>query len=68
VRIKSKRRKSLDAIKFEGLAQTHDYMDRCGADEGYLVIFDRRPGISWDERIYRESANYEGDAIEVWGM
>jgi len=68
IELKVRRRESLDTVKSEGLAQTHDYMDRCGADEGHLVIFDRRPGISWDERIYRESANYEGDAIEVWGM
>jgi len=68
IELKVRRRESLDTIKSEGLAQTHDYMDRCGADEGHLVIFDRRPGSSWEERIYRESAAYQGMAIEVWGM
>lgn len=35
----------------EGLEQLAGYMDACGAREGWLVIFDRRPERSWDERI-----------------
>ena len=35
----------------EGLEQMAAYMDRCGATEGWLVIFDRGPGRSWDEKI-----------------
>jgi hypothetical protein len=35
----------------EGLEQLSAYMDTCGAAEGWLVLFDRRSGKSWDERI-----------------
>jgi hypothetical protein len=36
----------------EGLEQLERYADKCGAAEGWLVIFDRAPGKSWDERIF----------------
>ena len=52
----------------EGLRQTYGYMDRCGADEGHLVIFDRNEKKSWDEKIYREEKSYKGEIIKVWGM
>ena len=38
----------------EGLEQTAAYMDRCGAEAGHLVIFDLRPGASWEERLFRK--------------
>jgi len=68
IELKVRRRESLDTIKSEGLAQTHDYMDRCGADDGHLVIFDRRPGISWEERLFSESNDFQNVRITVWGM
>jgi hypothetical protein len=52
----------------EGLAQTYGYMDRCGADEGHLVIFDRNEKKSWDEKIYSEEKSHKGKLIKVWGM
>jgi len=66
--LKVRRRESLDVINSEGLAQTYDYMDRCGAVEGHLVIFDRRPGISWEERLFSESNDFQNVRITVWGM
>jgi hypothetical protein len=39
-------------IMDQGLAKLRDYMDKCGADEGWLVIFDKTPGKSWDQKIY----------------
>ncbi len=51
--------KSLEATIAEGLAQTVDYMDRVGTDEGYLIVFDRTPEVSWEEGEHR---------IGVWGM
>jgi len=68
IELKIRRRESLDTVKAEGLAQTYGYMDHCGADDGHLVIFDRRPGISWEERIYQEHAEFHGAVIDVWGM
>ena len=61
--------KSLERTVAEGVEQTAGYMDRCGAAEGHLVVFDRREGRSWDEKAFRESRTTEGGVqVEVWGM
>ncbi len=62
------RHKSLEATLGEGLPQTWGYMDRCGAEAGHLVIFDRTPDKSWDEKLFRREEVYQGQAITVWGM
>jgi hypothetical protein len=36
----------------EGIEQILGYMDKVGSDVGWLVIFDRDAGKSWDEKIY----------------
>ena len=51
----------------DGLAQTWHYADTCGADEAHLIIFDRRPGRTWQERIYRRDESYQQRLITVWG-
>ena len=60
--------KGRDATRREGLRQTRDYMDRCGAAEGHLVIFDRTEGRSWQDKLYREEATEGGAPVTVWGM
>lgn len=60
--------KSLERTVAEGLEQTVAYMDRCGTDEGYLVIFDRSKDKSWDEKIFRKIETFRGKTIEVLGM
>ena len=59
---------SLAATLGKGLRQTRAYMDRAGADEGHLVIFDRTEGRIWDERIFRREEEEGGKRITVWGM
>ena len=58
---------SLDKTLEKGLPQTAGYMDRCGADAGHLVIFDRdeKP---WEEKVFRRREEFDGKRIEVWGM
>ena len=51
----------------EGLRQLADYVDKLGADEGWLVLFDRTPGKSWDERIYWETEKHAGRPLHVVG-
>ncbi|MFZ1464361.1 MAG: AAA-like domain-containing protein [Anaerolineae bacterium] len=51
-----------------GLAQTWAYADTCAADEAHLVIFDRRPGRSWEKRIYHRDEIYQQRLITVWGV
>ena len=61
-------RKSLDRTISEGLEQTAAYMDRCAAEAGHLVIFDRSEERPWREKIFRREG-VAGDAvIAVWGM
>jgi hypothetical protein len=61
-------RKSREATIRQGLEQTAAYMDKIGTADGHLVIFDRRPEISWDEKIFREEREYAGKQIIIWGM
>lgn len=60
--------KSLDATMREGLEQTADYLDRVGATDGHLLIFDRRPGIAWEEKIFQRIEAYGPYTIRIWGM
>ena len=57
-----------ESVIRSGLEQTSWYMDRCGAESGHLVIFDRRPGPSWEERVFRKDSEPEGRPITVWGI
>ena len=54
----------------EGLAQTRGYMDRCGAEAGHLIVFDRAPDRTWEEKLFRrETPAGAGQApVTVWGM
>jgi len=51
--------------KDDGIKQLSDYMDKCGAKEGHLIIFDRKSDKKWEEKIYSEIID---DKIKVWGM
>ena len=51
-----------------GLEQTARYMDGSRADEGHLVIFDRDPSKTWEEKIFRLTEVVNGKTIHVWGM
>ena len=61
-------RKGLGQTVRRGLQQTAGYMERCAARNGHLVVFDRREGRSWDEKIFRRDESAGGRAITVWGM
>ena len=60
--------KSLEATVTEGLEQTAGYADQCGADEAHLIIFDRRPNVSWDDKIWQHQESWQGRSLGVWGM
>ena len=60
--------KSLEQTLQSGLAQTWQYLDRCGAAEGHLVIFDRTPGKAWEEKLFQRTETVQGTVIQVWGM
>jgi len=60
--------RSLKKTMAEGLTQTAAYMDRCGAEEGHLILFDRRPDKTWEEKIFRREEDVGRKQIVVWGM
>ncbi|VEN73947.1 conserved hypothetical protein [Candidatus Desulfarcum epimagneticum] len=60
--------KSLEKTIVEGLEQTFQYMDRCGAETGHLVIFDRDENESWDDKIFYREETFKKSPIGVWGM
>jgi hypothetical protein len=52
----------------EGLRQTGEYMDKSGATEGHLVVFDRRPERTWEQKLFqRDERDDKGRTITVWG-
>ena len=57
-----------ESLLGEGRKQTSEYMDRCGAEAGHLVIFDLRAGRSWDERLFRREPQAGELPITVWGL
>ena len=61
--------KSLEQTIGDGLDQTAEYMDRCDAEAGHLVIFDRREGMRWEDKVFhcRRRSN-SGVEIDIWGM
>ena len=61
--------KGLERTVAEGVEQTAGYMDRCGAEAGHLVVFDRQEHRSWDDKVFRRTRQaQDGARIEVWGM
>ena len=52
----------------KGLEQTVGYMDIAGATEGHLVIFDRTPGKTWEEKIASRTDTFASKTIHVWTM
>jgi len=59
---------SLEKTIEKGLEQTWEYMDKCGTDEGYLLVFDRSKKASWKEKIFKKEKTFKGIGITVYGM
>ncbi|MEM7403518.1 MAG: ATP-binding protein, partial [Myxococcota bacterium] len=60
---------ALETKQSEGLKQTAAYMQRVNTQEGHLLLFDRRAGKSWEERIWvKQEQAPDGRAITVWGL
>ena len=59
--------KSLERTIRDGLEQTAAYMDRCAAEAGHLVIFDRSDR-AWEDKVFRRRESAGGVDVHVWGM
>ena len=60
-------RDSPNRTRCEGLQQISGYMDRSGADEGHLLLFDSRER-SWADKVFREKEEIGAHDIHVWGL
>jgi hypothetical protein len=56
-----------DRTEREGLEQLARYMDTLGCSEGWLVVFDRRADVKWDDKIYLRTETVDGKTIVVAG-
>jgi len=56
-----------EKIMPKDLSQICTYMDKCGAKEGWLVVFDRDSNKSWDEKLYVNEIEESGKKITVFG-
>ncbi|MDR3250259.1 MAG: ATP-binding protein, partial [Tannerella sp.] len=52
----------------KGLEQTFGYMDTYGCTDAWLAIFDRRPEILWDDKIYMRKETVDGKTVTVVGL
>ena len=43
-------------------------MDISNATEGHLVIFDRDPNKTWEEKISQTQEQCENNTINIWQM
>ncbi|MCL2059265.1 MAG: hypothetical protein FWH01_09465 [Oscillospiraceae bacterium] len=67
IEIKLRRGAALETVIAKGLEQTADYARRAGATDAHLMIFDRDPERTWDEKIWRRDESFAGLVITVWG-
>jgi hypothetical protein len=51
----------------EGLEQLSAYMDKAGASEGWLVLFDRNAEKPWEDKLYIRPEMYKEKHITVAG-
>ena len=61
-------RKGLERTVAEGVEQTRGYLDQCAAEAGHLILFDRAPDRTWEQKIFRRAPAGGGAPVTVWGM
>jgi hypothetical protein len=52
----------------KGIEQTLRHMDSFGCNEGWLVVFDQRLTINWNEKIYLKKETVDGKTVTVVGL
>ncbi len=51
----------------EGQTQLADYMERLGCDEGWLIVFDTRKTVSWEEKLFWQTDTINGKMVHTVG-
>jgi hypothetical protein len=67
IELKLKHNRKLETVIEKGLRQTAQYVDKTGAQEAYLIIFDQE-NENWDEKLFVENRTYQNKLITVFGM
>src|SRR6056297_667260 len=67
IELKLKHKHSLETVIEEGLKQTNAYVNKTGAKEAYLIIFDQE-NPNWEEKLFTEKRDYNGLEITLFGM
>lgn len=61
---------ALETVIREGAAQTARYLDRCGAEEGHLVVIDDARNKTWEEKVFERALSVrrtaDPDAPRTW--
>jgi hypothetical protein len=57
-----------DKYMEEGIEQTARYMDLHCCHEGWLVTFDRRPTVRWEDKLYFRKETVDGKTVTVVGV
>jgi hypothetical protein len=52
----------------EGFDQTINYMELHGCDEGWVVIFDRRTTVNWEDKIFIKKETINNKTITIVGL
>jgi hypothetical protein len=52
----------------EGLEQTARYMDLHCCSEGWMVVFDRRKTIKWENKLYFKKETVDGKTVTIVGV
>ena len=51
----------------KGLIQLKRYLDHLGLQEGWLVLFDLRKTVSWEDKLFIRDETIDGKTIHVVG-
>jgi hypothetical protein len=60
-------RDSLERVRESAVQQTVQYLDLVGEKEAWVLIFDQRPGLGWEERLWAETREVEGRRLGLRG-
>jgi hypothetical protein len=45
-----------------------EYIDKCGINQGFLLVLDYRKNISWKEKAFKKIRTINGVKIDVYGI
>jgi Holliday junction resolvase len=51
----------------DGLGQTAGYMDLHCCNEGWMVVFDRRSTVTWEDKLYTKKETVDGKTVTIVG-